>query len=43
MKVWIPGTEDPTLDGLPLARSGPYISFAYPPTLSTIPPEEIRF
>lgn len=30
MKFWAPGTEDPTLDGLPLARSGLYISCAYP-------------
>jgi len=30
MKLWVPGTEDPTLDGLPLTRSGLYISCAYP-------------
>lgn len=30
MKLWVPGTEDPTLDGLPPTRSGLYISCAYP-------------
>ena len=31
MKLWVPGTEDPTLAGLPPTRSGLYISCAYPP------------
>ncbi len=36
MKFRVPGTEDPTLDGLPLARSGLYLSCTYPASNSAM-------